>query len=198
VPSRRISNAPALRFYPLTPERWPDLEKLFGARGACGGCWCMVWRLPRKRFEQQKGEGNRRALRRLVQRGAQPGVMAYAGREPIGWCALAPRADYAALERSRVLAPVDAQPVWSVTCFFIARGWRRRGLSAKLLRAAANFARRRGARILEGYPVESRKGAMPDAFVWTGLPGTFRRAGFHEVARRSPTRPIMRKAVAGG
>jgi len=186
---------PTLTFHPLTPARWPDVEKLFGERGACGGCSCMYWRQTRAQFEQRKGAGNRHAFRKLVNAGAEPGVLAYAYGEPVGWCALAPRSQYVKLENSRVLAPVDERPVWSVVCFFITREWRNRGLSAKLLRAAADFARRRGAKILEGYPVEVRKGRMPDAFVWTGLPGSFLRAGFREVARRSPVRPIMRRTL---
>jgi GNAT superfamily N-acetyltransferase len=184
-----------LTFHPVTAARWPDVEKLFGARGACGGCWCMWWRLRRAEFERQKGERNRRAFRKLVRGGAEPGVLAYAGGEPVGWCAVAPREEYPVLANSRVLRPVDEKPVWSVTCFFILREWRRRGLSSKLLRAAAKFARRRGAKIVEGYPVVARKGKMPDAFAWSGLPGSFRGAGFREVARRSPVRPIMRKKV---
>lgn len=187
---------PSLTFHPLTPGRWPDVEKLFGKRGACGGCWCMFWRQTHAQHEVSKGARNRRAFRKLVGAGKQPGVLAYANGEPVGWCALAPRAQYVRLETSRVLAPVDAQPVWSVVCFFIAREWRNRGLSVKLLRAAADFARRRGATIVEGYPVEVRKGRMPDTFAYTGLPGSFLGAGFREVARRSPVRPIMRKAVA--
>jgi GNAT superfamily N-acetyltransferase len=155
----------------------------------------MFWRLTRSEFEKRKGEGNRRAFRTIVASGAEPGVLAYAGGEPVGWCAVAPRADYPALERSRVLAPVDDEPVWSVSCFFVARANRGQGVSVQLLKAAAEFARRRGAKILEGYPVESRSGKMPDAFAWTGLPGTFRRAGFSEVARRSKTRPIMRMSL---
>jgi GNAT superfamily N-acetyltransferase len=182
-------------FHPLTPDRWADLERLFGPRGACAGCWCMWCRLPRAEFQRGKGARNRGAFRKLVAAGAEPGILAYAGREPVGWCALAPREAYPRFERSRTLRPIDDQPVWSVTCFFVARGQRRRGLSARLLEAAAAFARRRGARILEGYPVEPRQGSIPDAFAWTGLPAAFRRAGFVEAARPSPARPIMRKLL---
>lgn len=188
-----IESPDKLKFHPLTQARWADLEKLFGARGACGGCWCMWWRIPRAKFEKQKGEGNRRAMRKLVGSGRVPGILAYAGKEPIGWCAIEPRDSYPVLERSRVLKRVDDEPVWCVTCFFIARPWRRRGVSVALLRAAVQHARKQGAKIVEGYPSETRTGKAPDAFVWTGLPGTFRAAGFTEIARRSPTRPIMRK-----
>jgi GNAT superfamily N-acetyltransferase len=182
----------AWTFHRLTPERWDDLEALFGERGACGGCWCMVWRRSRSRFEAQKGEGNKGAFRRLVKSGGMPGVLAYVGGQPVGWCAVAPREDYPALARSRVLKPVDDAPVWSITCLFIAKPHRRQGLSAALLEAAAQFARSRGAKLVEGYPVEP-SGALPDPFVWTGLASAFRSAGFTEVARRSPTRPIMRR-----
>jgi len=134
-------------------------------------------------------------MKKLVSSGVVPGILAYAGGEPVGWCAIQPRPSYPALERSRVLSPVDDEPVWSITCFFIARPHRARGVSVELIKAAVAHARRSGVRIVEGYPVEPRKGRMPDAFAWTGLPTAFRKAGFAEVARRSPTRPIMRCAL---
>ncbi|HZM70154.1 MAG TPA: GNAT family N-acetyltransferase [Candidatus Cryosericum sp.] len=182
---------------PLTPSRWSDLERLFGDRGACGGCWCMYWRLTRPEFERGKGAGNRRAFKTLVAKGTARGVIAYHDREPVAWCAAGPREDFPRLARSRVLSPIDDQPVWSVTCFFVLRPYRRRGLTVRLLAAAAEMAGRAGARLVEGYPVESRGARMPDVFAWTGLSGAFRRAGFEECARRSPTRPIMRRAATG-
>ncbi|MEW5701594.1 MAG: GNAT family N-acetyltransferase [Candidatus Zixiibacteriota bacterium] len=178
--------------HPLTIDRWADLEALFGPRGACGGCWCMSWRLPRSQFDKQKGSGNKRAFKAIVKSGTPPGLLAYVGGEPVGWCALAPRECYPALGRSRILAPIDDQPVWSITCFFVARPYRRQGISVHLLEAAVKFAKRRGARIVEGYPQEPASGPWPDAFVWTGTAAAFRRAGFVEVARRSAARPIMR------
>jgi GNAT superfamily N-acetyltransferase len=178
---------------PVTPSRWRDLETLFGERGACAGCWCMYWRATHSEYMKKQGEGNRKAMRKIVNSGRVPGILAYAGKEPIGWCSIEPRERFVRLETSRVLAPVDNQSVWSVNCFFIARAWRRKGVSVALLRAAVEFARKRGPKIVEGYPVDSRKGKSPDAFVWTGLPGTFLAAGFKEVARRSPTRPIYRR-----
>lgn len=187
---------PRFDVLPATPERWDDLEALFGPRGACGGCWCMFFRLPRGEFAKGKGEGNRRALRALVKKGQEPGLLAYADGVPVGWCAYAPREHYPSLARSRVLAPVDDQPVWSVTCFFVARGWRRKGVTVALLRAAAARAAARGAKLLEGYPIAPKKGTQAvDTFVWTGLVGGFEKAGFAEAARRSATRPIMRKKL---
>jgi GNAT superfamily N-acetyltransferase len=193
--AKKTRRSARFTFHPLTPERWGDLEKLFGERGACGGCWCMWWRITRAEFEKRKGSPNRRAFRKIVRGGSEPGILAYVDDEPAGWCAIAPRREYASLNRSRILKPVDEKAVWSITCFFIARPHRRRGLSVKLIEAAVRHARRRGAKIIEGYPVEPRTGSMPDAFAWTGLPSAFERAGFTEVLRRSPTRPIMRRVL---
>lgn len=187
----------ALEIEPATADRWADVVALFGRRGACGGCWCMYWRRSAAEYERGKGQGNRDALRRLVAGGATPGLLAYAGGAPVGWCAVAPREAYPRLERARVLKRIDDRPVWSVVCLFVAKDCRRRGVSVALLEAAAAFAASRGARMLEGYPVEPR-GAMPDAFAWTGTAAAFRAAGFREAARGSPTRPIMRRALGRG
>lgn len=189
------ASAASLRVHPLTPDRWADLVRLFGPRGACAGCWCMWWRRPAAVWRVQRGAGNRRAFCNVVRRGPPPGLLAYADGEPVGWCALAPREVYVRQARSRVLRPVDDRPVWSVVCFFVARAWRGRGVSGALLEAAKHFARAGGARCLEGYPVEPGR-RQADAFVYTGVASTFRRAGFVEVARRSPTRPIMRCELA--
>ncbi len=168
---------------------------LFGPRGACAGCWCMAWRLPHSEHQARKGAGNRRMLRRRVQTGSPPGVLAYVDGKPAGWCSIAPREEFVFLTRSRVLSPVDAAAVWSVSCFFIARPYRQRGLTVPLLKAAVELARKKGARVVEGYPVDPQQGQLPAAFMWTGVPKTFLRAGFQEVTRRSETRPVMRKRV---
>jgi GNAT superfamily N-acetyltransferase len=180
-------------FQPLTPERWPDFEKLFGPRGACAGCWCMFWKLPRKEFNAGQYEGNRLAQKEIVTAGRTPGLLAYAGGLPAGWCAVEPRQQYPGLARSRILAPLDETPVWSVTCFFVERAYRRQELTVALLRAAVEYVASRGGRIVEGYPTEPRDGApSAPAFVYTGLASAFRKAGFTEAGRRSATRPIMR------
>jgi GNAT superfamily N-acetyltransferase len=184
-----------LSFHPLTAERWPDLEKLFGERGACGGCWCMTWRLPRAEWEAGRGERNKKALRALAKEGAPLGVLAYSGDEAVGWCAVAPREVYVRLEKSRVLARVDDLPVWSISCLFIAKPFRRRGVSVQLIGAASEFARAKGARVVEAYPFVPYSDAMPAAFAWTGTVSAYQRAGFREVARRSAARPIMRKEL---
>ena len=190
-----MSSPLALRFEPLTSDRWPDVVKLFGPRGACAGCWCMVWRRTRAEWERGKGNGNRAAFQRVVRKGPPPGILAYADGEAVAWCAVAPREAYVQLARSRVLKPIDAEAVWSVSCIFVSRTYRRRGVSVALLRAAGEFAASQGARIVEGYPVEPYAEKIPDAFAWTGTVRAFRTAGYEEAARGSPKRPIMRWRV---
>jgi GNAT superfamily N-acetyltransferase len=187
-----------LKFYPVTPRRWKDLESLFGERGACGGCWCMWWRMTRSEFNKQKGSGNKKALKKIIDSGEIPGILAYANGQPVGWCSVAPREKFSTLERSRILQKVDEKPVWSVVCFFIAKTLRRKGVTIALLKAAIEYAKRHGAKIVEGYPVEPKKGKTPDVFAYTGLASAFRQAGFVEVLRRSETRPIMRYFVEKG
>jgi GNAT superfamily N-acetyltransferase len=190
---RSMSQSAALQFdfAPASPDRWPDIETLFGSRGACGGCWCMAWRLSRAEFNKRKGSGNRNSLRTIVETGPCPGVLAYRDQQPVGWCSVAPRDVYVALSRSRIFKPVDSQPVWSISCLFVQKPMRRHGVSSLLLRAAVSFAASCGATIVEGYP-QAPEQDLPDAFVWTGLESAFRKAGFTEAARRSKKRPVMR------
>jgi GNAT superfamily N-acetyltransferase len=186
---------PKLAFRPLTANEWDDFQELFGPRGACGGCWCMWWRLPRSQYNAGRGNGNRRAMKKLVDGGAITGLLAYEGARAVGWCSIAQRGEFIGLERSRVLARVDDRPAWSIVCFFVAKDRRHTGVTEKLLEAAVRFARRNGARIIEGYPVEPGSGGTADAFAYTGLASVFRRAGFTEAARRSPRRAVYRKTV---
>lgn len=183
-----------VRWVPATAKYWGDLEELFGSRGACGGCWCMAWRKRAKDFNAGKGEPNRRALRALTSAEVPPGILLYKDDEVVGWCSVAPRDEFVRLQGSKVWAPVDDKPVWSVSCFFVRKGHRNEGLSVELLKAAVDFAREHGAKIIEGYPNDI-KGKLPDAFVWTGLTGSYKKAGFKEVARRSEAKPIVRKEI---
>ena len=150
----------------------------------------MWWLRSQKQWTAQKGDGNRKAMRALV-KNRKPGLLAYVKGEPVGWCAVSPRKHYVRFQTSRVLQPVDDQPVWSVTCFFVARQYRRHGISVALLKAAGEFAKKNGATILEGYPTDTNT-KQADVFVYTGLASVFRKAGFKEVARRSRARPIFR------
>lgn len=187
--------ADRLAIHPLTPDRWDDLERLFGERGAVGGCWCMFWRLTRSQYAERSGEPNRAAFREIVEQGPPPGLLAYVDGEPAGWCAVGPRESYSALGRSRIFKPVDDQPAWAVTCFFVAKPYRRQGISSALLEAAVEFAAEHGATVVEGYPVDPTGAAQPTMFIHTGLTSTFQGAGFSEAARRSEKRPLMRYTV---
>ncbi len=189
-----IESRPSISIHPLTPERWRDLESLFGPKGAFGGCWCMWWRQTRREYMANRGETNRRAFKGIVDAGQVPGLIAYVDGEPAGWCSVQPRDAFPALDRSRTLKRVDDEPVWSVVCFFVGKRHRRRGVTTALLEAAVDHAARAGARIVEGYPVDPAEGGMPDPWAYTGLVSAFRKAGFVEVARRGK-RPIMRRAL---
>ncbi len=181
----------AFTFSPLTSKNWNAFVELFGSRGACGGCWCMYWRLMAAEYNMQKGEKNKLAMKHLLKHSA-PGILAYAGEKAIGWCAVAPREEYKRLEKSKILSPVDKEKVWSISCFFIEKKFRGKGLSVLLLKAAVDFAFLKNANIIEGYPTEPTNGRMADTFAWTGIASTFEKAGFKEVARRSKSRPVMR------
>jgi GNAT superfamily N-acetyltransferase len=183
-----------LSFQPLTPECFGDFEQLFGSHGACGGCWCMFWKLRGRAFDENTGEPARQMQKSIVESGTIPGLLAYASDKPIGWIAVEPRGEYPRLAHSRVLKPVDGKEVWSVTCFFVDRKFRKQGVTIGLLKAAIEFVRSKGGRIVEGYPTEARE-KMPDVFIYTGTMSTFQKAGFKEVARQSPTRPIVRKII---
>lgn len=184
-----------LHFFPVTKDRWSDFETLFGERGACGGCWCMLWRLTRKEFESQKGEGNRRAMKAIIQSGKIPGILAYSRGQPVAWCSVAPREHFPSLGRSRILKPLDELPVWSITCLFVEKPYRRRGISTRMIAAAVEHVKKQGGTLVEAYPVEPKKDKMPDVFAWTGLASAYLKAGFVECARRSETRPIMRYII---
>jgi GNAT superfamily N-acetyltransferase len=185
-----------LVFKPVTVTEWPDLQRLFGPNGADGGCWCMWWRIKRSEFDRSHGEPNRRAMEAIIRSGEVPGILAYLEGEPIGWCSVAPRDAFPVLDRSPVLKRVDDRPVWSIVCFYIARPYRRRGLTGLLIDAAVDFARSRGATIIEAYPVDPGTASVDPGEAFTGLIGTFGRAGFREVARRSKRRAVLRLGIA--
>lgn len=180
---------------PVTPERWLDLERLFGPNGAYSNCWCTYWMLTRKEFDAGPPSRKKGILHGLVEEGREPGLLAYRDGEPVAWVAVQPREAYAALERSPLLKRVDDEPVWSVTCFFVRKEHRRTGLMAPMLDAAARHAKARGARILEGYPMLPAKEGLKGASGYVGLVPAFERAGFREVARPSAGRRVMRRAL---
>lgn len=189
-----MSKNPSLSFKPIKRDLWSDLEELFGPNGACGGCWCMFWKLRGKAFDESKGMENRQMHKTMVTSGVVTGLLAYWHGEVVGWVAVEPRTAYDKLAHSRALKPVDAQAVWSITCFFVARKFRRKGIAVEMIKAAVEHAGRHGGRIVEGYPVDAKENS-PAPFIFTGTASAFRKAGFKEVARNTPTRPIFRYEI---
>lgn len=183
---------------PLTPERWDDLEQLFGKSGAYGGCWCMWWRITRREFEANGNRGNRRALRELVNDGVVPGVLAYHEKNPVAWCSVAPREQFGSLNRSPVLKRLDDRQVWSIVCFFIDREYRQRGLAKALLSKVIGYVHKQGGDCIEAYPTAPRGEKLPDVSSFMGVPSLFESAGFVEVAHPSESKQIMRYEVADG
>ena len=140
------------------------------------------------------GKKNKRALKSLVDSGAVPGLNAYRDRRPVGWISLGPREEYLRLERSPVMKRLDRKAVWSIVCFFVDPIERGKGVTRALLRGAINYARSRGATLLEAYPIDKRVRSHPD-FMWFGAKSLYDRLGFKEVARRKDTRPVVRRGL---
>jgi GNAT superfamily N-acetyltransferase len=179
---------------PLTAERWPALENLFGPSGASNGCWCMYWRLG-PRYKDRPREDNKRDLQRLAASDRPPGLLAFDAGSAIGWCELAPRSDLAWLAHAKYLQPVDDLPVWSVPCFFVRRSHRGKGVMPALIDAAVRAAASAGAPALEAYPIDTTApGHTGNLF--PGIASAFAARGFEVVARRKPDRPIMRKTLS--
>ncbi|HSM11185.1 MAG TPA: GNAT family N-acetyltransferase [Lysobacter sp.] len=173
--------SPGIVTRPLTARDWPLIETLFGAKGACGGCWCMWWRVPMggKTWDAAKGEPNRIAFKALVESGRASGVLAFAGDTPVGWCAAGPRGQFPRIERSKALVRAWSDATWSLNCLYVPARWRGRGVATALVASAVGLARDRGATEIEAYPQVVRPGErQAGAFVWTGVPSLFESAGF--------------------
>ena len=173
---------------PVTPDLWPALEDLFGKHGACNGCWCMYWRIG-SRYRQRDRSENKAAFKTIVKRGPPPGLVALDGDKAVGWCQLTPRSDLPWLDRGRATKAIDDRPVWSISCFYVRRGYRGKGVTAALIEAALNAAKRARVPALEAYP---RDAATHTVGAFTGFTSTFARAGFEEVARHQDGRPMLR------
>ena len=187
-----------IEVHALTKGRWKDLVELFNRPGGSivRGCWCMYYRRSGS-SGIGPGEQNKKALKSLVDGGYVPGLIGYQDGNPVGWVSLSPREDYAKLKRSPVMKPVDDKPVWSIVCFFVDSRARGQGVSEALLKAAIDYARSRGATLLEAYPVDKNDRSHPD-FMFFGAKRMYDRAGFKEVARRKETRPVMRRTLRPG
>lgn len=184
---------PILEFHPPTAERWRDLVTLFDHHGNPGYCWCMTWRSTSTAYRQLASAGRRHALESLVKTGTPTGILGYLNGQPVGWCSIAPRETYLRLERSTTLKRIDDLPTWSVVCFFVSRKARGQGLALKLLQAAVAYAVAQGAKVIEGYPVDSNK-----SYRFMGSPAIFKAAGFQDAAVVENGRRIVRFVVDTG
>ena len=180
---------------PLTPALWPHLEELFGPTGACNGCWCMYWRIG-SAYTKRPREENKVAFRTIVKKGPPPGLLAFAGDLAVGWAQVTPRAALVRLGRGRYTQAVDDVPVWSVSCFYVRKGWRGKGVMSALIDAAVAHARKAKAPALEAYPMKLDGEKKSNATVYTGTASAFAKAGFRVVATPAEHRPIMRLDLA--
>jgi len=187
---RRPKPAPVrnLRIFPLTPARWPAFEDLFGKQGACNGCWCMNWRIGRD-YQRRPRADNKSDFKKIVNNGPAPGLLAFDGDLAVGWCQLTPRSDLPYLNRQWRLKPVDDLPVWCISCFYIRKGYRRKGVTPVLIKAALKAVKAAGAPALEAFPLDAN---LTGSSSWTGYASTFARLGFKTIVRHDRPRPIMR------
>lgn len=161
-------NQPEIR--PLSKERWSDLEQLFGKQGACNGCWCMYWRIGAA-YNKRDRSLNKNDLRKIIVSNKPIGLLAYWDNNPVGWCQLTPRQELPWLLKNGYGEVNQSSNVWCISCFYIKTRFRRKGITAALIKAAIEYARNAGASLLEAYPRQS-----PNSF--TGYPSTFKQAGF--------------------
>lgn len=190
-----MSLAENILFEELRPSLWPAIERLFGPNGACGGCWCMWWRAEsRKVWNQIRGAEAKKTFKSLVKNGVAHGILAFVADEPVGWCSFGPRRDFPSLERVRAYKHNDTKDVWSITCFFIHRKWRRKGLARGLLRAALEAMQKRGVKTVEAYPSTTTKDGrrLSSGLAWTGPVKIYEETGFKTVQTTNPLKRLMR------
>lgn len=185
---RTVPKPLPLTIRPLTPDLWPALEDLFGPNGACSGCWCMYWRIGAA-YRKRPSGGNKAAFQQVVEQGPPPGLIAFSGDLAVGWCQLTPRDSLPWLDRTWRIKRVDDVSVWSISCFYVRIGYRKRGVTAALIEAALRAAKLANAPALEAYPLD---GTLSPSSTSTGYASAFARAGFKTIACHVPYRPIMR------
>lgn len=173
-----------MEIHPATAARWSDLRSVLNPRGDPKHCWCLAYRLSSGEFNRAPREARMRAL---VEADPAPGLLAYLDGEAVGWCHVGPRSAMERLVRSRTIRAVDDLPVWSVVCFVVRTGYRRRGIAEELLYGAVWYAREHGAPAIEGYPIDPRGNRVNTAEAFVGTTGMFERAGFRRVRQTDAT-----------
>lgn len=181
-----------LKFDSLTASNWKQFEILMGEKGGCGNCWCMYFRLPYKEFQENKPDGNKKLMKQLVNKEMPQGLIASMNNDPVGWIAMAPREDYMKLGNSRVFKRIDDKQVWSITCFFIKKEFRHKGLSQQLIKGAVDFAKKKKIKTLEAYPAIPYSEKVPPPFLWVGVLSSFIKNGFKIVQQNSKSRAMVR------
>ena len=188
-----------VRIVPISETPWADVEQVFGTRGDPAGCWCQYFKMANAQWQSTSRQDLSARLHEQTERGKPPpGLVAYLDGEPVGWCAVEPRPRYPRILTSKVVTlastePLDDSTVWAVTCFVVRVGYRRRGVSTALIASAVDWARENGARVLEGYPVDSAvRPKASSADLYHGTVGLFQSAGFSVAAQPVPGRALMR------
>lgn len=188
--------------HPATADRFDDVASLLAPKTpGAGACWCLSPRLASSELSSLGAEGRPGRMRQLCGEDPPPGLLAYLEGEPVGWCAVGPRASMGRLTRSRTIQRVDDLPVWSVICFVVKAGHRRRGVATRLLQEAVAFAASRGAPVIEGYPVDAEGSRINTTLAFVGTTALFEKAGFERIAETKATsagrtRWIMRRDLA--
>jgi GNAT superfamily N-acetyltransferase len=175
-----------LEIHPATLDRFEDVATLLGpSEGKPHGCWCLYYRLTSSAFDRLRGEERPAHLRDLSAGEHAPGVLAYRERQPVGWCALGPWSQMGRLQRSRTIPRIDERPRWSIVCFVVRAGNRRKGVASALLAGAIDYAAANDVALLEAYPVETDGHRISSSFAYVGTTDMFERAGFQRVQETS-------------
>ena len=184
-----------LKLQPLMADNWGLFEDVMGEKGGCGGCWCMYFRMSSTEFRNGKYEGHKGRMHEIVKAGKPTGLIATLNEEAVGWIAVAPREDYRRIENSRVFRRLDDKAVWSVTCFFIKKEFRNKGLSEQMIKGLIDYAKKKKIKTLEAYPAIPYSDKVPAPFLWVGILSAFTKSGFQIIQQNGKSRAMVRLDV---
>jgi len=178
----KMSTHLKLSFHPATPDRWSDLESLFGTSGADAGCWCMSWRQTEAQLANATSESNRVLFKGQIDSAVSPGLLGYMGDKAVGWCGVSPRASFVRLEHHRHFQnPTTDKAIWTIICLFVSKQARKQGIASGLLNAAVKYAIANGAQAIEAYPVNSHGKPLTAKEAFPGTVPMFLKVGFKEI-----------------